>query len=553
MAIQGDYLELADPGERPRHIPLAKARIQIGRSTTCEVPLGGIYVSRRHARLERDEHQQWRLIDLGSANGSFVNGQRIQVATLGSGDIVGIGNHCLILHTAARAAAAAVSTAAEMEIVPTDVTSKVIERVDTATSHSVPAQALTDLHEAGRRLGRSQDILSLLNSLAQEFRSLLQPRRIAVGREDGPKCEWPVVLDAQGRPTKALDLPHQLVPRVQALQSSIAVKWDALASADTSAAMHRPTDSMLFPIKAGDRRLGHVYVELGSAHPKAGEDAVQLLSLLTRQAALIWEHLELQAVRHASQELNRELSAARQIQLQLFPNQKRLDPRLDIAAENLPALGVSGDYYDFQLMDSDHVFFIVADVMGHGLPAALLMAGVQAVFRTGVRAGWDIGEMDRRIHDVVAVSGQGELFVTGLLGVCDLARSSLSFLMAGHPWPSILGAANPIERNDKACSLPWGLADQHTASPLEVPLKSPDWSIVAYTDGVAESLLPDGRPYSARRIVELHERHRNSPADEICEQILSDVLGTSDASMPQADDITLLVLRGANAPKLAQS
>jgi len=553
VAIEDDHLELADPGERSRHIPLEKARIQIGRSATCEVPLSGIYVSRRHSRLERDEHQQWRLIDLGSANGTFLNGQRIQVATLSSGDIVGIGNHCLILHTAARPQVSSVSTAAEREIVPTDSTSKVIDRIDTPTNHAVPARALTDLHEAGRRLGRSPNIPALLSGLAQEFRSLLQPRRIAVGREDGPKCEWPVVLDAQGHPTQAADLPHQLVPRVQALQSSIAVKWDALASADTSVAVHRPTESMLFPIKAGDRRLGHVYVEQGAARPQAGEDAVQFLSLLTRQAALIWEHLELQAVRHASQELNRELSAARQIQLQLFPNQRRLDPRLDIAAENVPALGVSGDYYDFQLMDSDRVLFIVADVMGHGLPAALLMAGVQAVFRTGVRAGWDIGEMDRRIHDVVAVSGQGELFVTGLLGVCDLARPSLTFLMAGHPWPSILGTASPIERDEKACSLPWGLAEQHTACPLELPLKSPDWSIVAYTDGVAESLGADGRPYSAHRIVELHERHRNSPADEICEQILSDVLGTCDASMPQADDITLLVLRGADPPKLGRS
>jgi sigma-B regulation protein RsbU (phosphoserine phosphatase) len=337
------------------------------------------------------------------------------------------------------------------------------------------------------------------------------------------------------------------VPRVEALRSSLAVSWEEVDAhkSGTRAAHH--ARSLLFPIVAGARRFGHVYVEFPPDHGTRNE-TIELLSLLVRQAALSWENLELQAARLAADQLNQELSAARQIQLQLFPDEANLDPRLELAAENMPALGISGDYYDYQLLGPGRVVFILADVMGHGLPAALLMASVQAVFRTGVRAGWDILELDGRIHDVVAASGNGETFVTGLLGLCDLTDHAITLLSAGHNWPSICSSGEPIERDERACSLPWGIFIERSPQPSLFELAPDDWSVVAYTDGVAEAPVAGGDTYGAQRLTELHRQHRGRPADEICEEILTDVLRSHEETAPQQDDITLLVLRSATEP-----
>lgn len=545
MSSPTDHLEIASPGETVRPFPLEKARVQIGRASTSDLRLAGGYVSRRHARLERDPKGAWRAIDLGSANGTFLNGRRVQVATMTEGDVLAIGAHRLTFRKGEKADLATKTTttaSTERDIVPSGAGAAVVERPGTSVGGMVPAYLLGEVHEAGRRLSHMPDIPSVLMALAEEFRSLLKPRRVAVGREDGERCVWPVVVDADGRPTDGSDLPFVLVPRVEALRSSVALTWDDTAAGD---AQHKAR-SLLFPIAVGSRRFGHVYVELGPSRAATAE-AVELLSLLARQTALVWENLQLQEARRAADEMNQERNAARQIQVQLFPTERQLDPRVELAAENIPASVVSGDYYDFQLLAPGKVVFIVADVMGHGLPAALMMASVQAVFRTGVRAGWDLPAFDRHIHEVVTANGQGETFVTGLLGLCDLEAHRLRLLSAGHHWPSICASGKQVDCPPAQATLPWGIFVAREPEPATVELRPGDWSVVAYTDGAADALVAGGTPYGRERLANVHRSHYHRPADELCEEILTDILSASDQSVPQEDDITLLVLRSPTA------
>ncbi|MFW6107270.1 MAG: SpoIIE family protein phosphatase [bacterium] len=547
MPEDGDWLELTSPGQPARRLALEKARVLIGRVAECDVQLTGSYVSRRHARMERGPEGHWRIIDLGSSNGTFVNGRRAQVAHVADGDVVAIGTYRLTLRCAASrdlSSEAPTAMDSDREIVPSGGGSLVVDHTDLGADRVVPARLLVDAHEAGRRLSRAHDIPSLLDALAREFHTILHPRRLAVGREDAERVHWPVVRGPDGGPAGRADLSRLLVPRVEALQSSLVVSWDELATEGGSAPPHNAA-ALLFPIAVGGRRLGHVYAELDRSRRQAPEEAIDLLALLARQAALIWENLQLQGARSEAEELSRELSAARDIQLRLFPEREDLDPRLDIAAQNVPALRVSGDYYDFQACQPGRVAFVLADVMGHGMSAALLMASVQAVFRTGVRSGWELSQIDRRVHELVAASGQGETFVTGILGVCDLTQGQLALLSAGHPWPSIRLGDHTPPRDPEACAPPWGVPADRTPSPTTVPLSPEPWSLVAYTDGLPETLTPDGTPYGTSRLTRLHREVHPRSADAICERILADVLAASDAATPQQDDMTLLVLRSA--------
>ena len=537
-----DYLELTSPGEPTQRIPLRKARVQFGRGAGCDYQLTGGYVSRRHARFERGPGGQWQVIDLGSSNGTFVNGRRGEVATLNDGDVVSMGPHRLVLRASADLTATSLG-ASDVEIVPSDAASVVVDRSAFQADRMIPARMLTRLHESGRRLGRCAETAALLAALAQEFCSLLRPKRIAVGREDREKCQWPVVTDGAGREVDGSDLTRLLVPRVGALDGSVAVKLDELTTSESTFVSGSPSNSFLFPVKAGERRLGHIYVEFAPGRPQPHEETLEFLSLLARQAALVWENLELHDARRDADELNRELNAARQIQLRLFPERRDLDPRIEIAADNVPAVGVSGDYYDFQLIGPGRVLFILADVMGHGMSAALLMAGVQAIFRTGIQAGWDLQSIDTHINAAVEASGHGETFVTGIVGLCDLASHSLSLLSAGHPWPSICCRDATHDPVEEACSFPWGSFPGRELTPARLELPPGDWSLVAYTDGLTETPMPGGEQYGAERLIGVHHTHRRSRADDICDEILSDILRASDDSIPQQDDLTLLVLR----------
>ena len=263
---------------------------------------------------------------------------------------------------------------------------------------------LNRVDRACRRLCRAAALVPLLNAVADEFRTALGGERTAAGVHRDGTCEWPVVIDGDGRPAEGGDLPVRLVPRLQGMGESGAFTWE------TYQALDRPTReranknkrcALLFPIKGSERRLGHVYVEARRRAWDFEAGEVEYLSLLARQAGLIWENLDAQEARKAVDAMHRDLNAARQVQLNLFPSDAELHPRLDIAAQNIPALRVSGDYYDFQLMGPNRVAFILADVMGHGLSAALLMSCVQACFRLGVRSGWDLPGFDAEISQMV--------------------------------------------------------------------------------------------------------------------------------------------------------
>src|SRR5207237_3651559 len=136
-------------------------------------------------------------------------------------------------------------------------------------------------------------------------------------------------------------------------------------------------------------------------------------------------------------EIEKELQHARQIQIDLFPQTFDVDPRLDAFAVNLPSAKVSGDYYDLIRTGPDTVAFVIADAMGHGMPAALLMASVRAVLRMGLTLGLPWEALFQGLDEIIQ-QARAESFVTGLVGRLDLEHQTLEIGSAGHPLPSVL-------------------------------------------------------------------------------------------------------------------
>src|SRR5262249_7592442 len=156
------------------------------------------------------------------------------------------------------------------------------------------------------------------------------------------------------------------------------------------------------------------------------------LSLLATQVGLALDNLQLHNLRLAQVAIEKDLAHARQIQIDLFPPTFDVDVRLDAFAVNLPSARVSGDSFDLVRTGPHTVAFVSADVMGHGLGAALLMAAVRSALRMGLTLSLPWKAIFQGLDDLVR-QVRADTFVTGMVGEVDLEKKELSFVSAGHP------------------------------------------------------------------------------------------------------------------------
>ena len=541
--LETGYLELRRSDDPPRRIPLDRGSFQIGRDPSCDICLADSAVSRQHARIERADDGAWRLIDLQSKNGTYVNGGSVELASVFNGDVVEIGECRMVLNLEAEWP----SDGAELDLdlnLPDTVT-LLVEGDDEATEAKLTAELLSKVYVTFNRLAEAANVESLLRVLARAFVEEFRPDRVAIGLRNSEEYGWPVVLDTAGNPTDGSDLPLRLIPRGRALDGSVELRWDTLyddPKAAAELAKQATARCYVFPLKAGPHNIGHVYVERRDAMWEPGEATIRAMGMVARQAGLLLERSRLLQSRRAAMEMERELAAARQLQLHLFPRTLALGDQLDVAAVNHPCFGVSGDYYDCQLLAPGRVAFVLADVMGHGLSAALIASQLQAAFRIGCREGWTLEELDGRLDQIMIANAEPECFTTGLIGICDLATNTLSIISAGHHWPDLLCDGKQTPKVEAACGLPWGArAMQGPPKAAEIPLVGP-WSLVAYTDGVCEATDDREQSYSKKRISDTHRSNQQEDAQALCDALVDDVLDFIGRSGPLPDDITVLVI-----------
>src|SRR5262249_44944702 len=151
---------------------------------------------------------------------------------------------------------------------------------------------------------------------------------------------------------------------------------------------------------------------------------------------------------------------------------------------NLPSVHVSGDYYDLFRTGPDTVAFVIADAMGHGMPAALMMAAVRASLRMGVSYGLTWAAVFEGLDGIITQARSGGGFVTRIIGQVDLHRRELQIVSAGHLTPSIIADGSPVTLPEDCQTRPWGMNFECPWQVGRVALGSRGWSIVCFTDGV---------------------------------------------------------------------
>jgi sigma-B regulation protein RsbU (phosphoserine phosphatase) len=238
--------------------------------------------------------------------------------------------------------------------------------------------------------------------------------------------------------------------------------------------------------------------------------------------------------------INKELEIARRIQSSTLPQNVPTLAGLDIAARYAPMSAVAGDFYDFLWVDETHVGILVADVTGHGVPAALIASMLKVAFAGQAEHADDPARVLTGLN--VALCGKfEEHFVTAAYLFVDLEKNRLSYSAAGHPPLMLVSRGAEKTREIEQNGLMLGMFSEANYSAVELGIGPGDRCLL-YTDGVFEARNAAQEEFGRLRCREFLETHQSLPAAEFADDLLKRVAEFSGELTAQEDDITLLVL-----------
>ncbi len=281
---------------------------------------------------------------------------------------------------------------------------------------------------------------------------------------------------------------------------------------------------------------------LGAQDYLSKDNLARLVPAVKRE---LQDAAERRARRQAEQALSaqaEEMRIGREIQQRLFPAAAPSLPGFDIAGASFPAAATGGDYFDYIPMLENSIGIVVGDVTGHGLGPALIMADARAILRSLARSFSDVRAILMNANDLLREDIGWDRFLTVFFGRLCPAQRQLSFLNAGHPPGVVLGRDGAVVAELKATLPALGLFPlENVPAPVTVTLE-PGQLLLLLTDGVIEAAAPSGEEFGRDRAVDVVRAQRARPAAEIV-SALNDAVSAFAQQQPQADDITMLVVK----------
>lgn len=531
---------------RSRVVPLRGDRLSIGRSSSNDLVFADdVGLSRRHLVLERDG-DDWAVEDLGSKNGTQVNGEAVRERRrLRPGDRITAGR-LVILYDDPLGGAPESVVFVESGAADVPASTTVVARLDQVLGAGAasPAAALAGqdrrvraLIHAGRELAGHRplaDLFPLILNLAME--AVRAERGVLMTLEGGQL----LVRAACG---DSFRISTAVRERVLGERASLLVK-DVLADETFRGRLSIQQQSvrsmMAAPLQTDDRVIGLIYVD--TANPSQGFTAedLSLLAVMANVAAIRLEHARLAEVEQAGRLLARELERAAEIQRKLLPEKPPEVEGVELAGYNVPCRTVGGDYYDFLRLPGGRVGLVVADVAGKGMPAALVMSSLQARIEVLAEDASDVAGLLGRLNRLLQANSPPNCFVSLFFGALDPASGKLVYSNAGHNPPFVVRRGGETEYLPAGGPV-LGILPGVSYEQKECVLDDGDL-LVLYSDGVTEAVNASGEEFGEERLAAFcAERRRLSAADLVEE--LKRALRQWVGERPAEDDITLVAAK----------
>jgi sigma-B regulation protein RsbU (phosphoserine phosphatase) len=557
----------------PSTIKMDKTRLTIGRSSRNDICLSDPFASRLHAELRR-ENEQMLLVDNGSANGTYLNGQKMTGAVrIRVGDVVRIGETEIEYSMGEQAAMSGAT------VYLSDLSGNL--PADTITTR-IPARSTSELISSIQSGSIAGDILSgagvktmlAPQSPARDLLSIVSQVGIALlprtTLEDTLKLTIDLVFQAIPAERGFLFLKEkdELICKIardihsdansqsqSQIQISRSISNKVLTEGIpilTSDAMHDPRfqaqqsvvlsnirSVMAVPLASGEETFGMVYVD-NPFHNRFKEEDLKVLTTIASVASIKIEHERLLDERLEKRRMEEELKVASEIQMRLQPVAPPKIEGWNMAAVSFPCREIGGDYYDYIPRRDGRLVLAVGDVSGKGTGAALLMSSVHAAVRAQSQTKASISEIMEEINSYIYENSPSSKYLTLFYSVLEPLTGELAYSNGGHNTPLLMRPSGEMVKLDVG-GLPVGLMPGISYDEARVQFQEGD-VLVIYSDGITESVNMEDEEFGEARLIEVVKNNLHRSASGIrdrIEEAVSRFVGKAAA----VDDMTVMIIK----------
>ena len=542
-----------------KRIELDKPSMILGRHPECDIIIEVGAVSRQHARIDHLDNS-FSLHDLNSRNGTYLNGQLIDRPTkLQDGDLIRICDveysfHQPLLQGSSELKIGGSSFGIMMVEDGQDdsrqraVKNKLDVRGSThgtqlTTTAEARLQAVLDITQSLGRSVRLEEVLpKVLDTL---FRVFLQAdRAFIVLIENGQLIpKW--IKTRNEEQQESFRISRTVMREVMATKEAI-ISLDA--SSDErfemahSISSFRIRSMIVAPLlDSQGEAIGAIQMDTVDSKRQFEKGDLEILVSIAAQAGISIENAQLHDKVIEQSRVEQDLELARQVQQAFLPSAPPDTPGYQFFDHYRPADQIGGDYFDYIPLSHDRLAIVVADVVGHGVAAAMLMAKVSAETRYCLASQEDLAKAISLLNQRL-LSLKLRRFVTFLCLRVELSTGKVDMVNAGHMLPLWLQKATKsvTEPGDDEAGMPLGIAVDGGYQCVTIQL-APGDEILLYTDGISEAPSAEGQMYGTERLVQI-AANSDGQIDKLGQSIIDDVLEHSKNTR-QADDMCLVIVK----------
>jgi phosphoserine phosphatase RsbU/P len=540
-----------DGGAKP--VQLTASPFVMGRSEAVNLPMpGDTMLSRQHCAFEWTDGG-WTVRDLGSKNGTTVNGQVLmREHRLAPGDRIVAGRQ--IIEFGAGRPAAPKPAPSPLEFVEDDAgvpmrpDSTFIIRLDNAKVSARAAGApAVELERANRRmeaLVRAGRELASFKPIETVFEITLDLALDAVGARRGILMTLEngelVTRAHRGDGFRVSSAVRDKVMRERASLLVQDATADSLLRASQTIVQQNIKSLMAVPLQTESQVIGILYVDTPSLIHPFDAEALNLLTVFANIAAIRIEHARLVEVEHAERLMMHDLEQAADIQRNLFPQHPPALSGLELAGRSLPCRSVGGDYFDYVPLADGRTLLVVADVSGKGLAASLLMSSLQARVHALAEVETDVARLVSRLNHSIKANTPDNKFITGFFAAVQPETGEMEYCNAGHNAPVLARAGGRVELLTAGGPV-LGILPRITYSGGRAKLERGDL-LVMYSDGVSEAANARGEEFTEEAVAQIAAACVDRNAGEVLMEIARQLRAFLGETPPN-DDVTMMVAR----------
>jgi len=528
-------------------IKLLTENILIGRDAECDVRLSADAVLPRHARLFRDPFGRWVLETVRAEAVVYVNDIQGEAFSLRPGDRVRIGPFSLrlvreversIIPPPPRWPAGMIvdddtpTLTHEPDTNP-EFTIARFKKLDKITNSLANLTDVGDLYiEACRQLGRSHNTIALV----------VKVPKIDVPLKAGTKiiAHSRTADHSESVPPPNIHISRTVLEAVRSKKTAVS----ASAGAEHTDVRLSLTDDLapriVLAAPVAETRTGLDILYVDQPAYIAPVDALGFFSVVARMVNLTRKTLIMAEERTERRLLDHQIETAKQIQSNLTPKELDLFDNVEVALHYKPALWVGGDYCDLCVSSDNRLVFAVGDVTGKGLPAAMVMANLQAMLRSILQFNTNPQIVLGKINDMLSNTLLDAMFITLLLGFLNPENGELEYVNAGHELPLLISRSGSVRQLGAPVNCPLGI--QKGAFEVQRYLMSRGEGLLLVSDGITESISASAELFGVQNLIKtVSAASRQHPRS-----LVDTVVGAASefrGQMPQSDDITVLALK----------